>query len=183
MMAQRGARTGSEVVEIVALQGLVLLGRQDAHGALHALERALALAQPEGYVRTFADEGAPMAVLLREMLKERGRRSRNPRRRALVVYARRLLAVLESSGTTAVIPVPSGGFSEQAQPLAEPLTKRELEVLRLIAEGFSNREIAARLFIATSTVKWHVNSVFRKLEADSRTRAVARARQTGLLSE
>jgi LuxR family maltose regulon positive regulatory protein len=181
MMAQRGARTGSEV-EILALQALGLLGRQDVHGALHALERALALAQPEGYVRIFADEGAPMAVLLCEMLKERGRRSRNPRWHALVAYARRLLVVIESSGTTAVTPVLSGAVPEQAQPLAEPLTKRELEVLRLIAEGLSNREIAARLFIATSTVKWHVNAVFRKLEADSRTRAVARARQAGLLS-
>ena len=181
MMAQRGARTGTEV-EILALQGLGLHGKQDVRGALHALERALALAQPEGYVRTFVDEGAPMAVLLREILKGRGGESRNPRR-ALLVYARRLLAVLESSGATAGTPLPSGGFPELAQPLAQPLTKRELEVLRLIAEGLSNREIAARLFIATSTVKWHVNAVFRKLEADSRTRAVARARRTGLLSE
>lgn len=182
MMAQRGARAGSEV-EILALQGLELHGKQDIQGALHALEQALGLAQPEGYVRIFVDEGAPMAVLLREILKERDRGSRDPRRRALPVYARRVLAVLESSGATAATPMPSGEVPEQAQPLAEPLTKRELEVLGLIAEGLSNREIAARLFIATSTVKWHVNAVFRKLEADSRTRVVARARQTGLLSE
>ncbi len=124
-----------------------------------------------------------MASLLREFSKGRGRGSRNPRRRALLVYARQLLEVLEPSGASAITPIPSGGFSEQAQPLAEPLTRRELEVLGLIAEGLSNREIAARLFIAASTVKWHVNAIFRKLEADSRVRAVARARRIGMLSE
>jgi LuxR family maltose regulon positive regulatory protein len=67
--------------------------------------------------------------------------------------------------------------------MLDPLTAREREVLELIAEGLSNREIAARLFIATSTVKWYVHSLLRKLEADSRTKAISRARERHLLSE
>ena len=81
-------------------------------------------------------------------------------------------------------PPPPGGFAPgQDQPLPEHLTAREREVLTLIAEGLSNQEIAAQLFIATSTVKGYVHSILRKLEVDSRTKAVARARDLHLVSE
>jgi ATP/maltotriose-dependent transcriptional regulator MalT len=79
-------------------------------------------------------------------------------------------------------PGPVGYAPGQDQPLPEHLTGREREVLALIAEGFSNQEIASRLFITTSTVKWYVHSILRKLEVDSRTKAVARARDLHLVS-
>jgi LuxR family maltose regulon positive regulatory protein len=91
-----------------------------------------------------------------------------------------LLATFESSHTS---PDAAGYVPGLDRSPLEPLTAREGEVLMLIAEGLSNQEIAARLFVATSTVKGYVHSVFRKLEVDSRTRAVARARELNLISE
>jgi LuxR family maltose regulon positive regulatory protein len=169
------------VIEILALRALALQARQEWSGSLPTLERALTLAEPEGYVRVFVDEGAPMAALLSEILKPRRRGSRNARQRAVSVYARRLLVAFEPPHTNTEPPV--GWAPEGDRPMLDPLTAREREVLELIAEGLSNREIAARLFIATSTVKGYVHSLLRKLEADSRTKAISRARELHLLSE
>jgi len=178
--AQGAGRMGS-VIEILVLRALALQARQEWSEALLALESALTLAEPEGYIRVFVDEGAPMAVLLSEILKRRRRGSRNARQGAVSVYARRLLVAFESPYTSTEPPV--GPASESDQPLLDPLTAREREVLELIAEGLANQEIASRLFIATSTVKGYIHSIFRKLEVDSRTKAVARARELHLLSE
>jgi LuxR family maltose regulon positive regulatory protein len=172
--AEDGGRVGS-VIEILVLRALALKERGDPSEALAALERALMLAEPEGYVRVFVDEGEPMAALLSELLNARRKGPREARHRILLDYVRRLLAAFE-------FPRPSAGPST-GPPLLDPLTAREREVLALIASGLSNREIAARLFIATSTVKWYVHSIFGKLEVDSRTRAVARARELHLVSE
>jgi LuxR family maltose regulon positive regulatory protein len=176
-----GAGRMSSVIEILALRALALQARQKSSESLLTLESALRLAEPEGYARVFVDEGVPMAALLSEILKLRRRGSRNARRRAVSDYARRLLVAVESPHTNTEPPV--GGTSESDLPLFDPLTSREREVLELIAEGLSNREIAARLFIATSTVKGYVHSLLRKLEADSRTKAIPRARELHLLSE
>jgi LuxR family transcriptional regulator, maltose regulon positive regulatory protein len=178
--AEAGGRRGS-VIEIVALRALALQARHESSEALTALERALALAEPEGYVRLFVDEGAAMKTLLSELLKRRHKEPRDARQRALLGYARRLLAAFESPHTSTEPAV--GRASEADQLLLDSLTAREEEVLALIAEGLSNPEIAVRLFIATSTVKGYVHSVFRKLEVDSRTSAVARARELNLISE
>jgi LuxR family transcriptional regulator, maltose regulon positive regulatory protein len=180
--AEGGARMWS-VIEILALRALALQAQHDSSEALAALERALALAQPEGYVRLFVDEGAPMAALLSELLKRRRKGPRDARQHAMLGYVRRLLAVFESPHTSTDPPVPGGYARGQDQPLPEHLTAREREVLELIAAGLSNQEIAAQLFIATSTVKGYVHSIFRKLEVDSRTKAVARARELGFVSE
>jgi DNA-binding NarL/FixJ family response regulator len=94
---------------------------------------------------------------------------------------RRLLAVFESPHMSTEPPVERA--SESDQPLLDPLTAREQEVLTLIAEGLSNREIAARLFIEVGTVKWYVHTLLRKLEVDSRTKAISRARELHLVSE
>jgi LuxR family maltose regulon positive regulatory protein len=179
--AAEGAGRMSSVIEILALRALALQARHESSEALAALERALTLAEPEGYVRVFVDEGVPMAALLSEILKQRRGGYRNARRRAVSVYARRLLMAFESPHTNAEPPV--GRSPESDRPMLDPLTSREREVLVLIAEGLSNREIAARLFIATSTVKGYVHSLLRKLEADSRTKAISRARELHLLSE
>jgi len=180
--AEKGGRMG-RVIEILVLRTLALKKRGDRGEALAALERALMLAEPEGYVRIFVDEGRLMAVLLSELLNARHKGPREAHQHTLLGYVRRLLVAFESphSGTT---PPPPGGYaSGQEQLLAEQLTAREREVLELIAEGFSNQEIAARLFIVNSTVKGYVHSIFRKLEVDSRTKAVARAHELHLLSQ
>jgi LuxR family maltose regulon positive regulatory protein len=156
--AERGARTG-RAIEILALQALALQAGGEIDKAASALDRALSLAEPEGYVRTFVDDGAPMEKLLRRALS-RGFRAE---------YVARLL---EPFGMPA---------ARQVQLLAEPLSERELQVLRLIAAGLSNREIAQELVVTTSTVKSHVNHIHGKLGVKSRTQAVARARTLGLL--
>jgi LuxR family transcriptional regulator, maltose regulon positive regulatory protein len=180
--AESEARMGS-AIEILVLRGLVLHARRETSGAFVALERALTLAELEGYVRVFVDEGVPMAGLLSEFLNARRRGGRGTKQLASFGYVRRLLAAFESPHVSTTLPAPVGYAPGQDQPLPEHLTAREKEVLALIASGLSNREIAARLFIATSTVKWYVHSILRKLEVDSRTKAISRARELHLVSE
>ena len=120
-----------------------------------------------------------MAALLSEFLKARRKVARGAKQLASLGHVRRLLAVFASPH----IGIEPPAQHAQAMGLPEHLTGREREVLSLLAEGFSNQEIAARLFIATSTVKWYVHSILRKLEVDSRTKAVARARELRLVSE
>jgi LuxR family maltose regulon positive regulatory protein len=180
--AESAARMGS-AIEILVLRALALHARRDTSGAFASLERALTLAEPEGYIRVFVDEGASMAALLSEFLKAPRKRGRGPKQLASLGYARRLLAVFESPHTGIEPAAPAQQTQATGQPLPEHLTRREREVLSLLAEGFSNREIAARLFIATSTVKWYIHSILRKLDVDSRTKAAARARELHLVSE
>jgi LuxR family maltose regulon positive regulatory protein len=172
--AEDGGRMGS-VIEILILRALALKKRDDPSEALAALERALTLAEPEGYVRVFVDEGEPMAALLSEFLNARRKGPREARHRILLDYVRRLLAAFES-------PRP-GAEPSTEPPLLAPLTAREREVLGLIASGLSNREIAARLFVEVSTVKSYANSIFRKLGVQSRTQAVVEARALHLISD
>jgi LuxR family maltose regulon positive regulatory protein len=167
--AEEGGRMGS-VIEILVLQALAHEAQGESPSALVPLERALTLAEPEGYVRIFVDEGRPMAQLLSEAA-DHG---------IMPDYTAKLLAVFEaeehkSAGESHLPPgLPS-------QSLIEPLSQRELEVLQLIAQGLSNREISQRLFLALITVKGHNRNIFRKLEVRRRTEAVARARELGLL--
>jgi LuxR family maltose regulon positive regulatory protein len=169
--AQRGRRFNS-VIEILSLSALAQHA-QHHPDAVNTLERALRLAEPEGYIRVFVEEGVPMAALLAELLKSLRRRTQAAQDDSLLSYVRRLLVAFET---------PVGHASDGRQPLIDPLTAREAEVLELIAIGLSNREIAARLFVATSTVKSYTNSIFRRLGVASRTEAVAEARARQLLS-
>ena len=169
--AEEGERTGS-VIEILIQQALAHEVAGHLSQALLPLERALALAEPEGYVRIFADEGPPMARLLSEAAA----------RRILPGYTGRLLSALEGEGHAAEVQPPVSPLrAPSTQPLVEPLSDRELEILQLIAQGLSNREISERLFLALSTVKGHNRNIFGKLEVQRRTEAVARARELGLL--
>jgi len=148
-------------IEILVLQAMALQARGKGDQALIPLERALSLAEPEGYVRTFIDEGAPMGELLPQAAAQGIR----------LDYVSTLLAALESDGKT-----------KSAHPsLVEPLSERELEVLRVLATGLSNKEIAETLFIAVGTVKQHLKSIYGKLGVHSRTEAAHRARDLGLL--
>jgi LuxR family maltose regulon positive regulatory protein len=136
--------------------------------ALRVLERALILAKPGGYTRIFLDEGLPMQRLLYRAV-ERGIQSE---------YAGRLLVAFEAAPLGKVPEPPS---TVRPVLVVEALTPREIEILSLLAEGLSNREIAQRLFISLSTVKRHNATVFGKLAVNSRTQAVARGRDLGLL--
>jgi LuxR family maltose regulon positive regulatory protein len=164
--AQEGKRTGS-VIEILVLQAIAYHAQADLLAALAPLERALVLAEPEGYLRLFLDEGPPMLQLLLEAAS----------RGIMPDYTGRLLAASEAEGKKSV-DKPS---LPPTQPLIEPLSQRELEVLRLIAQGLSNREIGERLFLALDTVKGHNRKIFDKLQVQSRTAAIARAHELGLL--
>ncbi len=134
-----------------------------------ALERALTMAEPEGHVRTFVDEGEAMAALLR----------RAASRGVAPAYVSKLLDALDAEAP--MRQGPTGPPSPVAQPLEEPLSERELEVLRLVAAGLSNRDIAQELVLATGTVRKHINNIFGKLNVRSRTQAAAQARELGLL--
>jgi LuxR family maltose regulon positive regulatory protein len=160
------------LIEGLMLQALVDQGQGDLPAALIALQRALMLAQPDGYVRIFVDEGAPMAALLRAELG--GLRPES----LLRGYIERLLNAFDyPRARDPQLSVLSPQFST----LVEPLSERELEVLRLIADGHSNQAIADRLVVAVSTIKKHVNNIYGKLGVQSRTQALLRARELTLL--
>jgi LuxR family maltose regulon positive regulatory protein len=167
--AETGGRMGS-VIEILVLQALAYESQDNTPMALAALERALALAGPEGYVRIFVDEGLPMAYLLSTSFAQGVARD----------YAGKLLAAFEAEEPRGA-GVPAHATTPPPQPLVEPLSLRELEVLQLIAQGLSNREISERLFLALSTVKGHNRRIFGKLTVQNRTEAAARARELDLL--
>ena len=157
------------VARLLILDALTLSAQGKTASAIAALKRALAFAEPENYVRSFLDLGKPMQELLSWSLE--GKALDEPHLRA---YVSKLLS--HFGADVLVEPSqPTGGA------LIETLSQRELEVLRLIAKGLSNREISERLFLALSTVKGHTRIIFDKLQVQRRTEAVARARELGLL--
>ncbi len=161
-------RWQDERLKVLVLQAVALQAHGEQENAVHLLCDALALAEPGGFIRLFVDEGFPMAHLL----------SAAEATGMMPDYTGKLLAVLEAkeqkSEDTSSLPPP-------AQPLIEPLSRRELEVLHLMAQGLSNQEISERLFLALDTVKGHNRKIFDKLQVQRRTEAVARARELGLL--
>src|SRR5918999_976837 len=169
--AEAAGRTGN-LIEILALQALALWAGSKKEEAVSTLAEALALAAPEGYVRTFIDEGQPMAEILSGVLEARHRGHPDSLPRVPAHYIRKLLAALKQDDAGARLP---------AKRLPEALSGRELEVLQLVASGKSNRRIASELFVSVGTVKTHLNNLYRKLDARSRTQAVARARELNLI--
>jgi ATP/maltotriose-dependent transcriptional regulator MalT len=157
-----------EQLKAVILQAVAVHASGERARALELLDEALALAEPGGFIRSFVDEGAPMARLLREA-SSRGVRPE---------YVRRLLAAfpVDEAGRAA-----SPATRVAGSRLAEPLSSRELEVLALIAKGLTNQEIATRLYLSLHTVKAHARNTYAKLDASSRTQAVAKGRALGLL--
>jgi LuxR family transcriptional regulator, maltose regulon positive regulatory protein len=163
------------VIHIGALRSVALQAAGDHRGALASLAQALSLARPEGYVRVFADEGPPMAALLRGLVTA-GRGGRLP---GLSGAARdHLNRIVRAFGAPARH---GGGTAPAVATLVVPLTDRELEVLRLVGAGKRNREIARELVVTLETVKKHISHIFEKIGADNRTEAVARAREVGLI--
>lgn len=179
-VAATAAERQGSLVEVAVLQALALDAAGKPAGATDAIAQALARAQAEGYVRVFADEGAPMGALLRTFLASARRGNVPAEDRALVDYAGRLLdAVLTAPNAVGSI----AAYTAAPSPgLVEPLTERECEVLMLLTAGKSNREIADALVVTLDTVKKHLTHIFGKLGATSRTQAVARARELGFLA-
>jgi len=172
--AEEGGRMGS-VIEILVLQALAYHAQDDIPAALLPLQHALALAEPQGYVRMFLDEGSSMRQLLREASA----------RKIMPDYTDKLLAAFEAeeqkSEDKPDLPPALPEGHRDGEPLIEPLSQRELKILQLIAQGLSNREIGERLFLALDTIKGHNRKIFDKLQVQSRTEAIARARELGLL--
>jgi LuxR family maltose regulon positive regulatory protein len=159
--AEEGQRTGS-VIEILVVQALAHQARGDVPAALAPLERALGLAEREGYVRTFVDEGAPMAFLLRAAAK----------RGTAPTHLRRVLAAVDRTG--------DGGPVHQG-PI-DRLSARELDVLRLLGTDLAGPEIARELFVSLNTVRTHTKSIYAKLGVNNRRAAVRRAEDLELTS-
>ena len=167
-------RAGS-LIEIGALRALALAATGEEAAAVTALAGALTLACPQGYVRVFADEGPPMAALLGRLIA--AQRTGRAAKVRLDCLAR--LQHAFDAGPSA--PGHRSGTAAAVQGIIEPLTSRELEVLQMMAAGMSNQGIARQLVVSLDTVKKHVSHVLGKLGAASRTEAVARARQLGLI--
>jgi LuxR family maltose regulon positive regulatory protein len=155
-------RTGN-VIEIRLLQAMAWQAENKLDRAVAFLEKALALAEKEGFIQVFLDQGPAMELVLDRVIKKRGVRSQ---------YAR--LVVTSQA--------PPASRSLPQSKLVEPLSEREIEVLQLIANGHSNREIGERLFITTGTVKRHITNIYGKLGVRSRTQAIAQARELDILS-
>ena len=158
--AEEGDRAGS-VIEILALQAVAHQTRGDIAAALVALERALALAEPEGYLRVFLDAGPPMAALL-QAAAERG---------IAAGYVRLLRSALGDAEDT----------STATAGLIEPLSDRELEVLRLLATDLGGPGIASELYVSLNTLRTHTRNIYAKLGVNNRRAAVRRARELDVL--
>jgi LuxR family maltose regulon positive regulatory protein len=159
--AEAGTRTGS-VIEILVLEALAAADGGDRAAALVALEQALTAAEPEGYVRMFLDEGHAMKALLSEA----------SRRVTTTDYISELLAGWE----------PPSHHAVRAPGLAEQLSDRELEVLRLLASELSGPSIARELIVSLNTMRTHTKNIYMKLGVNNRRAAVRRAQELSLLS-
>jgi LuxR family maltose regulon positive regulatory protein len=148
------------------LQALAFQAHGQQDQAVQLLGDALAPAQLGGFIRSFVDEGKPMAQLLAQAAA----------RGMMPGYIGALLAACDADAQQR-----SDTAAPRDQPLVEPLSLRELEILQLIAQGLSNQAISERLFLALSTVKGHNQRIFDKLQVQRRTEAIARARELGLL--
>lgn len=164
--AEAGGRNGS-MIEILILQALAYQAQGDQPGALAALEHALALAEPEGYMRVFLDEGEALRQLVETF-------SHNPTH-PLCGYADKLLAAFRQPEMA-----PKSTISQQKTDLIEPLSERELEVLRLLRSDLSGPEIAQQLIVSLNTLRTHTKNIFNKLGVNNRRAAIRRGEELGL---
>ena len=156
-----------EHLKVRVLEALAHQAQGEKDKAVEVISEALELAQPGGFIRLFVDEGSPMEQLLYEVAAQG----------MMPDYVSKLLAVFEAEKQKSE----EKSSLPSTQPLLEPLSQRELEVLQLIAQGLSNDEIGKRLFLALDTVKGHNRRIYDKLQVQRRTEAIARARELGLL--
>jgi LuxR family maltose regulon positive regulatory protein len=178
--AKQGGRERT-AMEVMVLQALAHQALSDDAEAIKALEKALISGQPEGFVRTFIDEGEPVSKLLLELLKQNGKRWETEQPELL----RYVVKLKDLFGPAAPVPTSRVATTEsEALPwwyVEDPLSERELEVLQHVARGLSNQEIADKLFLSAGTVKRHMSNIYQKLDVHSRTQALERARTLKVL--
>ena len=168
-------------IDVLALQALLYASQGERTVARKRLSDALRLAEPGGFIRPFVDLGPSMADLLKRMHRKKIARD----------YIWNILAAFEQEGDQTVLPGANGWPaasspqlrhpSPPSQPMVEPLTNRELDVLELLAQRLSNKEIADKLFISAETVKGHLHNIYQKLEVKKRREAVDKAKNLGIL--
>lgn len=164
------------LAQVLVLQALAFQAQNKREPALAALKRALALGEAEGYIRTFVNEGAPMAALLLKLREARQREHGDDP--PSLNYLNSLLAAL---GAAERVADPKSALREARQPtLAEPLTERELEVLHLLSTGLSTQEMANKLIISKATLRTHLKNIYAKLEVSSRAQAVVKGKELNL---
>jgi LuxR family maltose regulon positive regulatory protein len=177
--AEERGRTGS-LIRLLTVQALACAAQGERASAAHALQRALALAEPEGYVRTFVDEGDDLRLLMTDFRFWIGAQDLDAEQRIrLLAYTDQLLRVFTPAAHE--LPTPIRNRQSPIENLVEPLSDREIEILGLIAAGLSNQDIADRLFLALPTIKWYTTQIYGKLGVANRTQAVAKARALDLL--
>ncbi len=161
------------IIEILSLQALAFQAKSDSAQALNTFQKALTLAEPEGYIRTFVDEGEPMAQLLRSLITTR-------RLPIVSDYMKILLAAFPLGERELKISLQPSPSSAELH-LLEPLTKREREVLRMLKTDLSGPEIAYKLYISLNTLHTHTKNIYSKLNVNNRLTAVRRAEELNLL--
>jgi LuxR family maltose regulon positive regulatory protein len=173
--ASRASAPASDVLRALLLDALALDAFDPSEAALAVLEEAMALAEPQGCVRAFVDLGGPMQRLLTKATQDA-----RPRYTAMLLEA----MAVQLAALAPVAPPPKEAAEQSAgtvRAMADPLSQRELQILTLICKGLSNQEIGQQIFLSLSTVKWHNQNIFDKLDVQRRTEAVARARELKLL--
>ena len=169
------------LIDVLALQALLYDSRGEEPAATKCLTDALRLAEPGGFIRPFVDSGPLMADLLKSLHKQK----------IAVDYIEKILAAFGQEGEQTVVPEASDQPTTPhrqprrtfppSQPLVDPLTNRELDVLELLAQRLSNKEIADKLFISTTTVKGHLQNIYGKLRVSKRREAVVKAEKIGII--
>ncbi len=180
--ADEEAGRTDNVIHTLALEVIAFHKMDDFAQSMKILARALVLAEPEGYIRTFVNEGTPMQDILSKLLAVPTQQPPPGEKNASPAYMRKLLAAFPQVGTRQTEENVGKKASEtSASPLIEPLSPREQEVLELLAAGLSNQEIAKRLVVTEGTVKTHTKGIYGKLGVHSRTQAIVRARELKLI--
>jgi LuxR family maltose regulon positive regulatory protein len=172
--ASRATAPASEVLRALLLDALAVDAFDPSEAALAVLGEAMALAEPQGCVRVFVDLGGPMQRLLTKA-------THGPRPRYTAVLLEAIQTQLAARAPAAPPPAAAELPPGTIRAMADPLSQRELQILTLICKGLSNQEIGQQVFLSLSTVKWHNQNIFDKLDVQRRTEAVARARELNLL--
>lgn len=169
------------VIKALVAQACIVDSRGDHTPALEKMRRALSLAEPEAFIRIFVDQGEPARSLILRLRPRLAQAAGTEQEAAdrLLLYADRLLSAFPAAPVETVTAHAARGAP--SPDLIDPLTEREREVMRLIAAGCSNKEIAERLVVSLGTVKAHTTNIYRKLDVPGRTRAIARARELHII--
>jgi LuxR family maltose regulon positive regulatory protein len=181
-LLREAAQRSRSMLEGLILLALALREQNEGEQARATLTRALALAEPEGYVATFVSEGQPMAALLTQALDAQKKERSEGAQRISSGYIRKLLAVLKGETLSPSKETAHQGTVQSPGEPLEALSERELEVLQRLAAGLSNQAIAQEFIVSVGTIKTHLNHIYGKLNVHSRTQAVARARALHLLA-